>query len=41
MKEISQNFQFLDEVDYWNGFQLVLSMEYYTDEWLSENVIRL
>lgn len=32
---------FLNELDYWNGFQFVLSMEYYTDEFLLNNMIRL
>jgi hypothetical protein len=32
---------FLNELDYWNSFQFVLSMEYYTDEFLFDNTIRL
>jgi hypothetical protein len=31
----------LNELDYWNGFQFVLSMEYYTDDFLLNNMSRL
>lgn len=40
-QEINQKYRYVNELDYWNGFQFVIGMEYYTDSFLMNNITRL